>query len=286
MYPQKFNYVRATSVKEACDLLRENSDAKLLAGGHSLLPLLKLRQASAGTLVDIGRLSELKGLSRTNGSVTIGSLTTHSMLAAFDPLPDALREAAANVGDLQVRNRGTIGGNLSHADPASDHPTVLTALGATYQVAGPSGQRSIPAADFCTGLFETVFKEHEVLTSIDVPVHGRGSGSAYAKMVNPASGYAMLGAAAMITLDGEKCSAASVALGGLTQKPMKAASVEANLIGKKLDKATIAAAAKSVLDDLDDDLLGDIHASAEYRRAMTPVYLERALNSAMQRAMA
>ncbi len=284
MYPQSFEYTRAGSVSEAISLLSQNKGAKLLAGGHSLIPMLKLRTASASVLIDIGRISELMGITRMNGSFHIGALTTHSMLASHQALPALLPDAAGNIGDWQVRNRGTIGGNLSHADPASDLPTVLTALDATLHVRGPGGERSIAARDFFLGLFDTALHPDDILTEIVIPAHGSGTGSAYAKMVNPASGYAMLGAAAVISVMGGKCTAAGIALGGLTPNPTRASSVEAALVGKALDQATITSASKAVLDDLKDDLLGDIHASKEYRRAMAPVFLKRALSEASRRA--
>ena len=285
MYPSNFDYIRASSVQEAVALLQERKDAKLLAGGHSLIPLMKLRTAMVGTLVDIGRIAELKGVHRPNGTAAIGPLTTHSQVAASTDLPTALREAAGNIGDLQVRNRGTIGGNVAHADPASDHPTVLTALGATFYTTGPSGQRFIPCENFFTGFFECSLGIQDVLTAIEVPVHEKGTSSAYVKMVHPASGYAILGAAAVVTIKDGKCTAASVAVGGLTPKATKAPSVEAALVGQALDEAGIAAAAKAVEDDLGDDLLGDFYTSAEYRKAMAPVYVQRALKTAAERAM-
>ena len=284
MYPSNFDYVRASSVQEAVALLQDREDAKLLAGGHSLIPLMKLRTAMVGTLVDIGRIDELKGVQRPNGTAAIGPLTTHAQVAASTDLPTALREAAGNIGDLQVRNRGTIGGNIAHADPASDHPTVLTALGATFYTTGPSGQRFIPSESFFNGFFETSLGMHEVLTAIEIPVHEKGTGSAYVKMVHPASGYAILGAAAVVTIKDGKCTAASVAVGGLTPKATKAPSVEAALLGQALDESGIAAAARAVEDDLSDDLLGDFYTSAEYRKAMAPVYVQRALKTAAGRA--
>jgi aerobic carbon-monoxide dehydrogenase medium subunit len=284
MYPRKFDYVRAGSVAEALNMLQEHGEAKLLAGGHSLIPLMKLRQVDIETLVDIGRIAELKGFS-ANGSIKIGALTTHAMLAANSALPQALREAAANVGDLQVRNRGTLGGNVSHADPASDHPTVLSALGATFSMTGPRGSRSVPAEQFFTGLFETALGADEILTAIEVPIHSKGTGSAYAKMAHPASGYAMLGAAAVITLEGDQCSAASVWVGGLTPKATRAPSVEAALTGKMLNKSAIEAAAQAVADDLaGDDVLGDFLASPDYRKEILPIYVHRALSLAAERA--
>jgi carbon-monoxide dehydrogenase medium subunit len=284
MYSHPFDYVRANSMQEAVTLLQERQDAKLLAGGHSLIPLMKLRTAVVGTLVDIGKIAELKGINRPNGSIAIGPLTTHTMIAATEDLPTALREAAGNVGDLQVRNRGTIGGNIAHADPASDHPTVLTALGATLYTMGPTRKRFLPAESFFTGLFETSLEKHDILTAIEVPIHGKGTGSAYVKMVHPASGYAILGAAAVLTIVDGKCKAASVAVGGLTPKATKAPSVEAALMGQTVNEASIAAAAKAIEDDLGTDLLGDFYTSAEYRKAMAPIYVQRALRLAAERA--
>jgi carbon-monoxide dehydrogenase medium subunit len=284
MFSPSFDYVRAGSVQEAIQLLGERKDAKLLAGGHSLIPLMKLRQASPGTLVDIGRIAGLKGITRRDGTIRLGSLTTHAMVAASDGLPGALTDAAQIIADMQVRNRGTIGGNVSHADPASDLPTVFTALGATFRVAGPNGERAIPAMDFFKGLFETALAPNEILTAVEIPATGKGTGSAYAKMINPASGYAMVGAAAVVTAEAGKCTMASVAVGGLTPKATKAPSVASALVGQPLTAENIAAAAQAIVDDLGDDLLGDLHASAEYRKAMAPVYVKRALKAAVARA--
>jgi carbon-monoxide dehydrogenase medium subunit len=208
------------------------------------------------------------------------------MLAASTDLPKALSEAAGNVGDMQVRNRGTIGGNVVHADPGSDHPTVLTALGAKFHISGPNGERTVRAEDFCTFMFTTILKADEVLTGVEVPVLGKGAGSAYAKMPHPASGYAMLGAAALLSVDGDRCTSAGVAVGGVTYLATKSPSVEAALLGKVLNETVLADAARAVLDDLGDDLLGDPYTSADYRKAMTPIYVQRALQTAVQRARA
>ena len=284
MYLPNFEYRRASSISEAISLLKDNQGAKLLAGGHSLLPMMKLRQAAPPMLIDIGRIEALKGINRTNGTFRIGALSTHSMIAEASDLPSALVEAAGNVGDLQVRNRGTIGGNVSHADPASDHPTVLTALGANLIATGPSGERKMAATEFFMALFTTALREDEVLTVIEVPAHRRGMGSAYAKMVHPASGYSVLGAAATLTMADGRCTSAGVAIGGLTAKATRVPSVETALTGKILDESTLARASEAVLDDLNDDLMGDSYASAEYRRSMAPIYVLRALKSASERA--
>jgi carbon-monoxide dehydrogenase medium subunit len=284
MYPPEFNYVRAGSVGEALSLLAQHDEAKLLAGGHSLLPLMKLRLADPGTLIDIGRIPELKGISKANGTVRIGALTTHADLAASSDVPGCLHDAENLVADIQVRNRGTIGGNVVHADPASDPPTVLTALNATFHITGGGGQRAVAAADFFTGVFETAVGDKEILTAIEIPDEAAGTGSAYAVMENPASGYAMVGAAAVVTMSGDRCSSASVAVGGLTPTAIRARSVEAALVGNVLDASTIAAAAGAVQNDLGDVILGDMHASADYRRAMAPVYVKRAVTAAVERA--
>lgn len=284
MYTPDFDYVRANSVQEAVRLLGESQGAKLLAGGHSLIPIMKLRQGNPGKLIDIGRIAELKGITGSNGTSRIGALTTHAMVAASADLPGALADAARVIADVQVRNRGTVGGNVAHADPASDLPTVFAALGATFHVTGPNGGRSIPASDFFTGMFTTGLAEDEVLTAVEVPVHASGTGSAYAKMINPASGYAMVGAAAVVTVADGKCTQASVAVGGLTPSATRAPSVEAALAGKALDEANIAMAAREVENDLGGDLLGDMHAGADYRKAMAPVFVKRALMAAAARA--
>jgi carbon-monoxide dehydrogenase medium subunit len=279
MYPPKFDYYRAGSPDEATALVKEHG-GKFLAGGHSLIPVMNLRLADPGSLVDIGWL-DMKGISTSSSGVTIGALTTHAMVAASGDVPTALSEAAGKIGDPQVRNRGTVGGNIAHADPASDLPTVLLALKATIHTNG----RSIPADDFFVDLFTTALDEGEIITSVSVASEGANTGSAYAKLVNPASRYAMVGAAAQVTVQNGVCTAASVAVGGLTPKATRARSVEAALVGQPLNSDTLAAAAAAVTNDLDpDDILGDIHASAEYRQQMAPVFVRRALAAAVSRA--
>jgi carbon-monoxide dehydrogenase medium subunit len=283
MYPPKFDYYRASSVDEAIALRKEHG-GKFLAGGHSLIPVMNLRLADPGALIDIGRLDSLKGISVDGDMVKIGSLTTHAMIADSTDVPAAMAEAAGMIGDPQVRNRGTIGGNVSHADPASDWPTVLMALGAHFRIAGTGGMKTVDAADFFTGLFETALGEDDLLVGVGVPTEGNGTGSGYAKLFNPASRYAMVGAAASVTVANGTCTAASVAIGGLTPKAVACPSVAAALVGKSLDADTIAAAAAAVANDLGDDVMGDMHASADYRRSMAPVFVKRALMKAAERA--
>ena len=287
MFPAQITYHRAGSVAEAVQLLSDNEGAKLLAGGHSLLPLMKLRLASPAVLVDIGRIEALKGISAGDGGLSIGALTTHAEIAASDLVRQhapVLAEAAALVGDPAVRNRGTIGGSVSHADPASDQPTVLTALGATFNVTGPGGDRSIAAADFATGLLENALEENEVLTSVSVPSVASGAGSAYVKFPHPASRYAVVGVAAVLSVSGGTCSSASVVVGGVEATPARASSVEAALAGSDLGDGALDAAAAAVAGDLNGDPMGDVFASAEYRRAMAAVYVRRALGAAASRA--
>ena len=287
MYAADFAYYRAGSVAEAGQLLQRHPGAKLLAGGHSLIPLLKLRLAAPAALIDIGRLDELKGISVADGRVRIGALTTHAELAASPELTarcPALAEAAGLIGDPAVRNRGTIGGNVAHADPASDLPTVLLALEATITVTSDGGERSIAAADFFQGMMMTAIGEHDIVTAIEVPAAPAGQGQAYVKFSHPASRYAVVGAAAAVGVRGGTIGTAAVALGGLVPAATRATSVERALAGQTASAETIAAAATSVTADLGDDLIGDIYASAAYRRAMAPVCVKRALAAAIERA--
>ena len=287
MYAAETTYHRASSVADAVALLSANEGAKVLAGGHSLIPLMKLRLASPAALIDIGRIDALRGVSAGDGGIVIGALTTHAEIAASDLVREhapLLAEAAGQVGDPAVRNRGTIGGNVTHADPASDLPTVLLALGASVNATGPGGDRSIAAADFATGLLETALADDEIVTSVSVPSTAAGSGSAYAKFSHPASRYAVVGAAAVLTASGGTCSAASVVVGGVEATPTRAASVEAALAGSDLSDAALDAAAQAVAGDFSGEGIGDVFASEEYRKAMAAVYVRRALGAARDRA--
>jgi len=287
MYSANFDYHRAQSLADVHRLLAANPGAKLLAGGHSLIPLMKLRLAAPPAVVDIGRLPELRGVSRSGDAIRIGALTTHSEVAASGDVQKgvpALAEAAALIGDPAVRARGTVGGNIAHADPASDLPTVLVALDARIVVVGPTGERSIPAEGFFTGIMTTTLAENEVVTAVVVPAAVRGQGSAYVKFSHPASRYAVIGVAASVTVAANQCSAARVAIGGLVPCARRATRVEAALAGTTLDTAAITAAAGQVRSDLGSDVTGDIFASASYRAAVAPVYVKRAIAAAAARA--
>jgi carbon-monoxide dehydrogenase medium subunit len=287
MYSAEFDYHRARSLADAQRLLAAHPGAKLLAGGHSLIPLLKFRLASPPALIDIGRIAELRGIAESGGQVRIGGLTTHAELAASADLrraAPALAEAAAIVGDPAVRNRGTIGGNVAHADPASDLPTVLVALDARVVAVGPKGERAIPVDQFFTGIMTTALADDEILAAVVLPVAVQGQGSAYVKFSHPASRYAVIGAAARLSVKDGTCSGARVAIGGLLPHARRLPAVEQALAGRPATAATFAAAAAQATADLGRDVIGDIYASAEYRAAVAPVYVRRALSAAAARA--
>lgn len=285
MYPRPFDYMRADSVEQALDL-RSESGGRFLAGGHSILPMMKLRMAAPDALVDIGRIDQLRGIS-ANGGFTIGALTTHTMVASAgsDGFPAALSEAAGMIGDPQVRNRGTVGGNVAHADPASDLPTVFSALGATMTAVSKGGSRDIAAADFFTGLFETALNDDEILTQITVGSEAGNRGSAYAKLFNPASRYAVVGACAVVDLDDDgRCTACTVAVGGLTPKATVLGSVADAVVGQPVTEESTENAARAALDEVGDQVMGDVYAGAEYRRDLLPIFVARALTAAASRA--
>ena len=286
MFPSKFEYYAPTTVNEAVALLSKNKDAKVLAGGHSLLPAMKIRLANPAVLVDIGKIANLSGIKVAGDGMTIGALTTHAMIADSKEVAmqcAALAEAAALIGDPQVRNRGTIGGSLSHADPAADYPAVMLALGAQMKAIGPKGERMIPTDDFFESLMTTALKPDEVLTEIRIPAMPPHSGCAYVKFPQPASRFAIVGVCAMLTLDNKgMVTRARVGITGAADHAMRAQATEQALVGKKLDDTTISAAAAQAADGL--DCLGDIHASAEYRAHLVHVYAERAIRAAGERA--
>ena len=286
MYPRPFDYVRAESVEQALDLKSETG-GRFIAGGHSLLPMMKIRMTSPEVVVDIGRLDDLRGIS-SNGGFTVGALTTHSMVASegADGFPAALKEAAGMIGDPQVRNRGTVGGNVAHADPASDLPTVFAALGATMTAASKGGStRDIGATDFFTGLFESALNEDELLTAIKVDAEAGGRGSAYAKLFNPASRYAIVGACAVVDVDGDgNCTTCTVAVGGLTPNATVLESVAGALVGNPITEEAAESAAQAAVDEVGDNVMGDVYGSVEYRRDMLPVFVARAVTAAASRA--
>lgn len=285
MYPAACDYYRAASLEEAVALLGDHPEARLLAGGHSLIPMMKLRLAQPAALIDIGRLEELRGIHASGAGVRIGALATHAELAGSDTVRTIcplLAEAAAQIADPQVRNKGTLGGNIAHADPGSDLPAVLVALDATVHLHGPQGPRTVPARQFFTDLLTTAMAAGEVLTHVEVAALGEGAGSAYLKVEHPASGYAVCGAAAIVRLEGGEVAAASLAFNGVTATPLLADGVAARLVGGDGSKAAIAAAVDGHL--AIPEPMGDLHASGEYRRHLAGAYGKRALQLARERA--
>jgi len=286
MYSSDVDYYRATSVADAVKALQKNKGARLLAGGHSLIPSMKLRVANPSMLVDLGRIKSLSGIKAGKKEVKIGAMTTHATVAASDDIKAAcpiLAEAAALIADPQVRNRGTIGGSIANADPAADYPTLTMALDATFTLTGPKGTRDIEANKFFKDLFTTALKRDELLTSVTVPAYGNmeGMGGAYLKHRHPASSYAVVGVAAMVGLIGGKVARAVVVVGGATENPKHAVAVESALAGMEPTAENIAAAA----DQMDiQATLGDSYASAEYRAHLAKVMAKRALVLAVQRA--
>ncbi|HET8523466.1 MAG TPA: xanthine dehydrogenase family protein subunit M [Thermomicrobiales bacterium] len=276
----QFAYYRAGSVDEAVQLLGQNPDAKLLAGGHSLLPAMKLRLAAPSALIDIGRVDGLRGIS-TNGGITIGALTTYQELEDSQELNQALpiiAETANVVGDPQVRARGTLGGSLAHSDPAADFPAVILALNGSVKAVGSGGERTISADDLFVDLLTTSLNPDEVLTQITIPAPSGKVGMAYEKFSHPASGYAVVGVAAVLGIDNGTCSSARIAVTGATSKATRASAAEDALTGQQLNADTIAAAAAKAADGL--EINGDLYASADYRRHLVEVLAKRALTRA------
>ncbi len=284
MIPSQFEYAAPATLNEAVALLAKDPDAKALAGGHSLLPVMKLRLSSPSMLVDLRNVAELRGVSPNGGGWRIGAMTTHAQIASNANLKSyqALIDATSIIGDAQVRNRGTIGGSLAHADPAADLPAVVVALEATLNVVGPNGARSIAIDQFFEGMMATTLGEGEVITSVDLPALAAGTASAYAKLANPASGYAMVGVAARLTLSGGAAQNVRVVLTGAADHATRLSNVESALEGQPITAESIAAACEQA--GMGMDLMGDIHASAEYRAAMVGVYARRALTQALERA--
>ncbi|HZS33073.1 MAG TPA: xanthine dehydrogenase family protein subunit M [Methylomirabilota bacterium] len=287
MYPASFEYHRVASVEEAVGLLtRYRDDAKLLAGGHSLVPMMKLRLAQPKHVIDIGRVPGLAGIREEGGQLVIGALTTHYAIessALVRQRCPVLAEAAAMIGDPQVRNYGTMGGSLAHADPAADWPAVVLALGAELRATGPKGARTLKAKGFFRDLFTTALGPDEVLTEIRIPVPPARSGAAYVKHPHPASRFAVVGVAAAVTLDGAgNCREAHVGVTGVGSNAVRAKGVEAALAGKAADAAAIAAASQKAADGI--AINADLQGSEEYKAHLTRVYTRRALERAVERA--
>lgn len=287
MIPNSFDYVAAKSLDEALALLGQHKDdAKLLAGGHSLIPALKLRLSQPQVLIDISKIKELAYIRQEGNAIRIGAMTTHYQIESSDLLRKAcplLPEAATHLGDVQVRNKGTIGGSLAHADPAADWPAVVIALDADLVLASAKGERTVKADKFFTELFTTALAPGEILREIRFESPKGRFGQSYLKFRHPASGFAVVGVATNLSVDGSgKCQAAGVGVTGVSPKAYRAAGVENTLKGSTLDGKTLSAAASHASDGVDANT--DLFASGEYRRHLAEVYTRRALEAAVSRA--
>ena len=283
MIPAQFDYVAPSTLDEALSLLAEHADdAKILAGGHSLIPAMKLRLAQPALLIDIGRVRSLSYIREEGGRILVGAMTTHYQLESNARLRDIcplLPECASSIGDVQVRNKGTIGGSLAHADPAADWPAAAVALRAELVAASARGERVIAADNFFVDMLTTALRPDEVLREIRINAPPTRTGQSYMKVHHPASGFAVVGVAVTLTLDGDgKCSSVGVGVTGVATRVYRAAQVENALSGSTPDEQTIADAASHAADGVDAN--GDIYASADYRRHLAAVYTRRAIAAA------
>lgn len=284
MIPSAFDYYAPKTVAEAVALLREYGEqAKVLAGGQSLLPLLKLRLASPRVVVDLGRIADLAYIRREGEEVAIGAMTRHEEVERSDVVRQYCRllaATAATIGDVQVRNRGTIGGSLAHADPAGDFPAAVLALGGRMKVVGPDGERWIAAEDFFLDVMTTALKADEILTEVRVAVDGEGARSAYEKIRQKATGFALCGVAVRLRVDEARvCQDVAVGVTGVGAKAYRARSVEEALRGKEVTEAVIASASAAAVQGVEPN--EDAQASAAYRAHLARVCTRRALSRAL-----
>ncbi len=285
MIPAAFEYTRASSVEEALAILASDEGAKLIAGGQSLLPLMKLRLAQPARLVDIGRLPELRGVSRLDdGRLSVGALTTYAELMDSPAVHlGVIRDAVPSIADVQVRNRGTVGGAVAHADPASDLPAALLALDAELVIQSSSGTRNVRADGFFQGPFTTGLAHDEILAAVILPAPRHDAGSAYAALEQRASGYPIAGVAAVVVVGaGGMIEWAGVGVTGVSDHPYRAHEVESALVGTMGSVEAVAAAAELVVGDR--EVNADIHAGRAYRAAMAVVHARRAIEAALARA--
>ena len=280
MIPATFEYHRAASVQEALNLMGQyGEDAKLLAGGHSLIPIMKLRFARYAHLIDISRLEKLKTIRNEGQTIVIGAMTTHRMIETSGLIKakiPVLSEAARQIGGgVQIRNMGTIGGNLSHADPVADFPPAILVTEAELVLQSLSQKRTVKAEDFFFGMFTTAIQPDEMLVEIRVNLPEEPTGSCYLKFAHPASGFAVVGCAASVTLNDGICKAAKVAFSGISAKPFRDSAIEEELNGNYLDEATIVSTSQKAAEGV--ELFSDRFASEDYRRHLAKVYAKRAL---------
>lgn len=286
MIAAQFDYVRANTLDEALALLAQNEDAKILAGGHSLIPAMKLRLAQPPLLIDLGRIKDLSYIREEGGQIRLGGMTTHYEIESSDLLKKIcplLPECAGHIGDVQVRNKGTIGGSLAHSDPAGDWPAAIIALNADLIAVSKSGERTIKADDFFIDLLTTALEPGEILREIRINKPNGRTGQAYMKMHHPASGFAVVGVAVSLAMDDDgACESASIGITGVSSIAYRPSAVESALTGAKLNEQTIANAAAHAADGVEAN--GDLFASADYRKHLTEVFTRRAIAAAADRA--
>lgn len=288
MYPKPFDYYRADSVEDALSLMEAHADsqATVLSGGHSLVPTMKSGLAAPDVVVDIGDIEDISGVEERADSIFVGACTRYDAVVSNEIVNSrvpVLAEATAEIGDRQVRSRGTVGGNVAHADPASDLPAVMLATDASFHVHGPDGPRTIEADDFFLGIYTTALAPDELLTGIEIPALGAGA-SAYAKKESPSSGYAMVGVAARILIDDGTISDARVAVNGAKDHAVRLPPVEAAIVGTDPAGASPTALGERATDDIEvTELMGDLQASQEYRAQLLRSYTARALETAFDR---
>ena len=283
MIPTSFDYFSPGSLKEAIELLTSlGEDAKILAGGQSLVPLMKLRLARPTQIVDLGAIPGLDAVREEGDRIIIGAMTTHGQIENSEMLKrrcPLLPQTAATIADVQIRNQGTIGGSLAHADPTGDFPAAILALGAEMKAVGPNGERWIKADDFFLGFFTTALEDDEILTEIKVPAL-ENTKTVYLKAAQKAAGFAVVGIAVCLKIDqNETCEYISIGVTGVTDKPYRAEGVEKMLRGKKLEAKLIEEAATEVTRDI--DVNEDINGSKEYRSHLAQVYVSRAIQAVM-----
>src|SRR5919199_1019494 len=286
MFPAKFAYAAPSSLEEAVGLL-EDPEAKILAGGHSLLPLMKLRLAQPRLLVDIGRIPGLSYVRSEDGALAIGAMATYrdiQLSQEVHRVAPVLAEAAHEVGDPQVRARGTLAGSLAHADPAGDMPAVALALGGSVKAVGSSGERDIDLDGFFVDMLTTALQEREIIREVRLNVVPAGAGAAYQKFDQPASHYALTGICAVVSLSGGNIASARIGVTGVGPKAYRPTAVEQALAGKPAEEEAVKAAVQTVADGI--DVQGDIHASPDYRAHLARVLTRRAVLQAAQRARA
>lgn len=284
MIPAAFEYYSPRSLSEAVAVLSAHKeDVKVLSGGQSLLPLMKMRLSKPGHVVDIGRIPGLDSIIEEENSIVVGAMATHAQLESSELLKarcPLLSQTATTIADVQVRNRGTIGGSIAHADPAGDVPAAILALEAEIKAFGPNGERWIKAEDFFLGLLMSVLEPDEIVTAVKVPVTA-GEKTAYLKAAPRSSGFAVVGVAVRIALDGSgACSRTAVGITGVTDKAYRAERVEKTLLGKKLDMQLIETAAAEATHNI--EVIEDINGSIEYRTHLTHIYVARAIQAALQ----